>query len=138
MNIFFLLSRLTSQCKNLLLICCCLDPGHQLLVNILQLNLDDEHPTPKICEFLGFVPGIPKEAGNVRVKVYNQYFLNVPTNLALWQDNDSTEFIIEKSNVRPQIEVVPSLSRMTRSGRQIVFQVENFEVIQCISADLFN
>ena len=102
---------------------------------------EDGHPTPKICEFLGFVPGIPKEAGNVRVKVYNQYFLNVPTNLALWQDNDSTEFIIEKSNVlpvRPQIEVVPSLSRMTRSGRQIVFQVENFEVIQCISADLFN
>ena len=39
MNIFFLLSRLTSQCKNLLLICCCLDPGHQLLVNILQLKL---------------------------------------------------------------------------------------------------
>ena len=77
----------------------------------------------------------------MRVKVYNQYFLNVPSNLALWQDNDSTEFIIEKSNVllvRPQIEVVPSLSRMTRSGRQIVFQVENFEVIQCISADLFN
>ena len=56
---------------------------------------EDGHPTPKICEFLGFVPGIPKEAGNVRVKVYNQYFLNVPTNLALWQDNDSTEFIIE-------------------------------------------
>ena len=94
---------------------------------------------PQKSEFLGFVPGIPKEAGNVRVKVYNQYFLNVPTNLALWQGNDSTKFIIEKSNVlpvRPQIEVVPSLSRMTRSGRQIVFQVENFEVIQCISAEL--
>ena len=77
----------------------------------------------------------------MRVKVYNQYFLNVPTNVALWQDNDLIEFITKKSNVLPvcsQIEVVPSLSRMTRSGRQIVFQVENFEVIQCISAELFN
>ena len=96
---------------------------------------------PQKSEFLGFVPGIPKEAGNVRVKVYNQYFLNVPTNLALWQDNDLRELITEKSNVLPvcsQIEVVPSLFRITRSGRQIVFQMENFEVIQCISAEFFN
>ena len=31
--------------------------------------------------------------------------------------------------VRPQVEVVPSLSRMTRSGRRVVVQVENFDVI---------
>ena len=31
---------------------------------------------------------------------------------------------------RPQIELVPSLSRITRSGRQMVFQVENIDVIE--------
>ena len=41
--------------------------------------------------------------------------------------------IIDKDSVlpaRPLVEVVPSLSRMTRSGRQMVFQVENFELMK--------
>ena len=33
-------------------------------------NQEDRHPTPKFCEFLGFVPVIPEEPGNVNVEVY--------------------------------------------------------------------
>ena len=33
---------------------------------------------------------------------------------------------------RPQVDVVPSLSQMTRSGRQMVFQVENFELLKAL------
>lgn len=86
-----------------------------------------------ICEFLGFCPGITQNEGNLRVKVYQKYSLNVPNNMSLWQDNDSIEYLIDKANVlpvRPMIEVVPSLSRMTRSGRQVIFQVENMDVIE--------
>ena len=90
---------------------------------------------PKICEFLGFVTRSSVAEGNLRVKIYQEFTLDVPNNLSLWQDSDCNEYIIEKESilpVRPQIEVVPSLSRKTRSGRQIVFQVENFDVIESI------
>ena len=59
--------------------------------------------------------------------------LNVPKFLSLWQDSDCTEYLIAKESilpVRPQIELVPSLSRITRSGQQMVFQVENIDVIE--------
>ncbi len=35
--------------------------------------------------------------------------------------------------VRPQVEVVPSLSKRTRSGRKIVLQFENIDVIASIA-----
>ena len=57
-------------------------------------------------------------------------------NLSLWQDCDDNKYIIEKDSVlpvRPLIEVVPSLSRMTRSGRQMVFQVENYQLIEALA-----
>ena len=96
---------------------------------------------PQICEFLGLEKKLPISGDeNVKVKIYEKYTLNVPNNLSLWQDSDCTEYLIAKESilpVRPQIELVPSLSRITRSGRQItrsgrqmVFQVENIDMIE--------
>ena len=89
---------------------------------------------PQICEFLGLVKKLPISGDkNVKVKVYEKYTLNVPNNLSLWQDSDCTEYLIAKESILPvcpQIELVPSLSRITRSGRQMVFQVENIDVIE--------
>ena len=89
---------------------------------------------PQICEFLGLVKKLPISGDkNVKVKVYEKYTLNVPNNLSLWQDSDCTEYLIAKESilpVRPQIELVPSLSRITRSGRQMVFQVQNIDTIE--------
>ena len=45
---------------------------------------------------------------------------------------DSSSTYVKKQSVlpvRPQVEVVPSLSKRTRSGRKIVLQVENIDVI---------
>ena len=91
----------------------------------------DVQMSPK-SEFLGFCPGPPDNHGNLRVKVYQEYSLNVPNNLSLWQDNDSSEYLIDKANVlpvQPTIEVVSNLFRMTRSGQQLNFQVEIMDVI---------
>ena len=89
---------------------------------------------PQICEFLGLEKKLPISGDeNVKVKIYEKYTLNVPNNLSLWQDSDCTKYLIAKESilpVRPQIELVPSLSRITRSGRQMVFQVENIDVIE--------
>ena len=86
---------------------------------------------PQICEFLGFLPSTI-DGANLRVRIFNTYTLNIPNNLSLWQDSDNNEYIVTKDTVlpvRPQIEIVPSLSRLTRSGRQMIFQVENMDVI---------
>ena len=55
--------------------------------------------------------------------------------MSLWQDCEDNKYIIDRESVlpvRPQVEVVPSLSQMTRSGRQMVFQVENFELMKAL------
>ena len=68
----------------------------------------------------------------LEVKIYKPYTLDIPNNMSLWQDCDD-KYTVNRNMilpVRPQIEVVPSLSRMTRSGRRMVFQVENHEVIK--------
>ena len=48
------------------------------------------------------------------------------------QSLDSSSTYDKKQSVlpvRPQVEVVPSLSKRTRLGRKIVLQVENIDVI---------
>ena len=48
------------------------------------------------------------------------------------QSLDSSSTYVKKQSVlpvRPQVEVVPSLSKRTRLGRKIVLQVENIDVI---------
>ena len=69
------------------------------------------------------------------MRIFKKFSLDVPNNISLWQDCDDNKYIIDKDIVlpaRPQVEVVPSLSRMTRSGRQMVFQVENFELLKAL------
>ena len=88
----------------------------------------------KIGEFVGFCDGVPANE-NLQVRIYKKYSLDVPNNMSLWQDCDDNKYIIDRESVlpvRPQVEVVPSLSRMTRSGRQMVFQVENFELMKAL------
>ena len=68
--------------------------------------------------------------------MYSKYVLEIHSNLSLWQDVDSETLIVRKAAVmpvRPQIEVVPSLSRKTRSGRKIIYQVENMDVIAAMT-----
>ena len=101
-----------------------------------HLALHDSSKGPIICEFLEFLPEEHKDV-SLRVRMFQKYFLNMPNNLSLWQDNDSDEYVVTKSQilpVRPQIELVPSLSRQTRSGRKMVFQVENMEVISSFTS----
>ena len=109
----------------------------QIGEHLAVLRLRNSQSNIKICEFLGFVPGLPLHISeNLKVKVYEEYTLDIPNNLSLWQDNDNSEYLIERVSilpVRPQIEVVPSLSRMTRSGKKMIFQVENFDIIESIS-----
>ena len=104
---------------------------------LIILMLRNSQSNIKICEFLGFVPGLPLQISeNLKVKVYEEYTLDIPNNFSLWQDNDNSEYLIERASilpVQPQIEVVPSLSRMTKAGRKMIFQVENFDVIESIS-----
>ena len=86
----------------------------------------------KIGEFVGFCAGLPTNE-NLEVRIFKKFSLDVPNNISLWQDCDDNKYIIDKDSVlpaRPLVEVVPSLSRMTRSGRQMVFQVENFELMK--------
>ena len=86
----------------------------------------------KIGEFVGFCAGLPTNE-NLEVRIFMKFSLDVPNNMSLWQDCDDNKYIIDKDSVlpaRPLVEVVPSLSRMTRSGRQMVFQVENFELMK--------
>ena len=86
----------------------------------------------KIGEFVGFCAGLPTNE-NLEVRIFKKFSLDVPNNMSLWQDCDDNKYIIDKESVlpaRPLVEVVPSLSRMTRSGRQMVFQVENFELMK--------
>ena len=88
----------------------------------------------KIGEFVGFCAALPTNE-NLEVRIFKKFSLDVPNNLSLWQDSDDNKYIIDKDCVlpaRPQVEVVPSLSPMTRSGRQTVFQVENFELLKAI------
>ena len=49
---------------------------------------------PQICEFLGFTDKNSLVDENLRVKIYTKCSLNVPNNLLLWQDSDSTEYLI--------------------------------------------
>ena len=54
----------------------------------------------------------------------------------LWKDTDSDEIVVEKASVlpaRPQIDLVPSLCTMTRSRRNIIYQLENHKMIQSIA-----
>ena len=84
----------------------------------------------KIGEFVNSL-----EENQLEVKIYQPYTLDVPNNLSLWQDCDDNNYIVSRQMVlpvRPQIEVVPSLSRMTRSGRRMVFPVENNAVIESL------
>ena len=84
----------------------------------------------KIGEFVGFCAGWPTNE-NLEVRIFKKFSLDVPNNMSLWQDDN--KYIIDKDSVfpaRPLVEVVPSLSQMTRSGRQMVFQVENFELMK--------
>ena len=88
----------------------------------------------KIGEFVGFCAGLPTNE-NLEVRIFKKFSLDVPNNMSLWQDCDDNKYIIDKDSVlpaRPLVEVVPSLSRMTRSGRQMVFQVENFELMKAL------
>ena len=105
----------------------------QIEEHLAVLMLRNSQSNIKICEFLGFVPGLPLQISkNLKVKVYEEYTLDIPNNFSLWQDNDNSEYLIERvSNlpVRPQ----KSLSRMTKAGRKMIFQVENFDVIESIS-----
>ena len=74
----------------------------------------------KIGEFVGFCAGLPTNE-NLEVRIFKKFSLDVPNNMSLWQDCDDN--IIDKDSVlpaRPLVEVVP----MTRSGEQMVFQVE--------------
>ena len=55
------------------------------------------------------------------------------TNLSLWQYTEKEHNVIPKEDVlpmRPQLEMVPSLSRSTRAGRKMIIQVENMKQIQ--------
>ena len=55
------------------------------------------------------------------------------------QSLDSSSTYVKKQSVlpvRPQVEVVPSLSKRTRSGRKIVLQVENIDVIASMSKNI--
>jgi len=88
--------------------------------------------SPKSVNFLDFVQDLRIIMRNLRVKVYQEYSLNVPNNLSLWQDNDSSEYLIDKANVlpvQPTIEVVSNLFCMSRSGQQLNFQVEIMDII---------
>ena len=90
----------------------------------------------KIGEFVGFCADLPTNE-NVEVRIFKKFSLDVPNNMSLWQDCDDNKYIIDRDSVlpaRPQVEVVPSLSRMTRSGRQMVFQVENYELLKALVA----
>ena len=87
-----------------------------------------------IGEFTGFAAGLPEDQ-NLEVKIYQRYQIDHGKSLLMWQDGDDNSYIIEKCcvlPVRPQLEVVPSLSRTTRSGRRITFQVHNWDVIQTL------
>ena len=88
----------------------------------------------KIGEFVGFCDDSQTNE-NLEMRIYKKHSLDVPNNLSLWQDCDDNKYIIDRNSVLPVgplVEVVPSLSRMTRSGRQMVFQVENFERIKAL------
>ena len=55
----------------------------------------------------------PYPNDEVTIKLYSKYMLEIHSNLSLWQDVDSKTLIVDRANVmqvRPQIEVVPSLS----------------------------
>ena len=84
----------------------------------------------KVCE----VADIPtsEEMLEVEVIVFDQFTLDIDHNMSLWQMGGGETVTVLRDSVlpvRPQVEVVPSLSRMTRSGRRVVVQVENFDVI---------
>ena len=74
----------------------------------------------------------------IEVKPFKKYELDSNFgNLSLWQDVDTDLIIVPKSSIlpsRPQIEIVPSLSRLTRSGRRIVYQVENMDLVNSMTA----
>lgn len=72
------------------------------------------------------------EADTVECVIFTPYTLDIDCNLSLWQSLDSSSTYVKKQSVlpvRPQVEVVPSLSKRTRLGRKIVLQVENIDVI---------
>ena len=86
----------------------------------------------KVCE----VPEISTSGEMVEVIVFDQFTLDIDHNMSLWQMG-GVEIVTVLGDsmllVRPQVEVVPSLSRMTRSGRRVVVQVENFDVISSMA-----
>ena len=72
----------------------------------------------------------------VEVIIFDQFTLDIDHNMSLWQMGVGETVTILMNNllpVRPQVEVVPCLSRMTRSGRRVVVQVENFDVISSMA-----
>ena len=91
----------------------------------------------RICEFVKFIDNpVPDRAENLEVIVYDPYHLEMQTNLSLWQYTEKEHHVISKAEVlpiRPQLELVPSLSRLTRSGRKMIFQVENMDVIDSLT-----
>ena len=56
--------------------------------------------------------------------------------MSLWQMGSVEIVTVLRDSMllaRPHVEVVPSLSRMTRSGRRVVVQVENFDFISSMA-----
>ena len=97
-------------------------PGEHLALRLVDKN------TIQICEF---VSDYHNDGKTLEVLLYDQYYLDVPNSLSLWQFSEKDRNLITKEEVlpvRPQIELVPSLSCSTRSGRKMVFQVENMDV----------
>ena len=90
-----------------------------------------------ICEFVKFFDTPePNSDRNVEVIVYDPYRLEMQTNLSLWQYTEKEHYVISKEDVlpmRPKLELVPSLSQLTRAGRKMVFQVENMDVIESLT-----
>ena len=88
----------------------------------------------KIGKFVRFCAGFPTNE-NLEVRIFKKFSLDVPNNMSLLQDCDDNKYIIDKDSLlpaRPLVEVVPSLSQMTRSGRQMLFQVENFDLLKAL------
>ena len=86
----------------------------------------------KVCE----VAKVSTSGELVDVIIFDPFTLDINHNMSLWQMGGGETVNIMRDTVlpvRPQVEVVPSLSRMTRSGRRVVVQVENFDVISSMA-----
>ena len=85
----------------------------------------------KICEVVEII-----STKEVEANIFSQFQLDSHVNLSLWQSSRLNTLTVEKQSVlpvRPQVDIVPSLSRRTRSGRNIVLQVENIDVITAMN-----